>query len=212
MSYIPGLTLPSSVFSNAPISILLPLGLGLGSGLISQPGRIRPKTFSDPSAKEMGKFRTTEEQYKALKQPPFRPPPYVFAPAWSTLYLMMGYAAHRAWTTGMSSLSPQVVEDTRRGATLYTLQLGLNLIYMPLFFGLGRPIEGMLDIVTLTGTVGYLTYVWSKVDKTAAYLMAPYLAWLGFATYLTAGTGHLNGWTMPSAEQKEESAVEKKES
>jgi translocator protein len=112
----------------------------------------------------------------------------------------------------MSSLSPQVVEDTRRGATLYTLQLGLNLIYMPLFFGLGRPIEGMLDIVTLTGTVGYLTYVWSKVDKTAAYLMAPYLAWLGFATYLTAGTGHLNGWTMPSAEQKEESAVEKKES
>ncbi|KAK6380458.1 hypothetical protein LTS17_005648 [Exophiala oligosperma] len=194
MSYIPGLTLPSSVFSNAPISILLPLGLGLGSGLISQPGRMRPKTFSDPSAKEMGKFRTVEEQYKALKQPPFRPPPYVFAPAWTTLYMMMGYAAHRAWTTGMSSLSPQVVEDTRRGATLYTLQLGLNLIYMPLFFGLG-----------------YLTYVWSKVDKTAACLMAPYLAWLGFATYLTAGTGHLNGWTMSGTEKKD-TAVEKKES
>ncbi|KIW21299.1 hypothetical protein PV08_01879 [Exophiala spinifera] len=212
MSYIPGLTLPSSVFSNAPISILLPLGLGLGSGLISQPGRMRPKTFSDPSAQARGKFRTTEEQYKALKQPPFRPPPYVFAPAWSMLYLMMGYAAHKAWTTGMSSLSPRVVEDTRRGATLYTLQLGLNLIYMPLFFGLGRPIEGMLDVVTLTGTVGYLTYVWSKVDKTAAYLMAPYLAWLGFATYLTAGTGHLNGWTIPSPEQKEETAMDKEES
>jgi benzodiazapine receptor len=67
---------------------------------------------------------------------------------------------------------------------------------MPLFFGLGRPIEAMLDIVALTGTVGYMTYVWNKVDSTAAYLMVPYLAWLTFATYLTAGTGYLNGWTI----------------
>jgi len=111
----------------------------------------------------------------------------------------------------MASLSPRVVEHTRTGATLYTIQLGLNLIWMPLFFGMGRPIEAMLDVVALTGTVGYLTYVWSKVDKTAAYLMAPYLAWLGFATYLTAGTGHLNGWTMTRREQEEE-AVETKDS
>lgn len=196
MSYVPGLTLPATAFSNAPVSILLPLGLGLGSGLISQPGRWRPKKFSDSAAKERGKFRDTQEQYMALKQPPFRPPPWVFAPAWTTLYLMMGYAAHRVWTTGMASMNPRIVEDTRRGATLYTIQLGLNVIWMPLFFGLGRPIEAMLDITTLTGTVGYLTYIWSKVDPMAAYLMTPYLAWLGFATYLTAGTGHLNGWTI----------------
>ena len=95
---------------------------------------------------------------------------------------------------------------------MYTLQLGLNIIWMPLFFGLGRPIEAMLDIVTLTGTVGYLTYIWQKVDPVAAYLMAPYLAWLGFATYLTAGTGYLNGWTMKSTEQSEERAELKKDS
>ncbi|KAI1612167.1 benzodiazapine receptor [Exophiala viscosa] len=212
MAYVPGLTLPSSIFSNAPVSILLPLGLGLGSGLVSQPGRLKPKNFSDERAKERGKFRSTQEQYVALKQPPFRPPPWVFAPAWSTLYLMMGYAAHRAWTTGMASLNPQTVEHTRRGATLYTLQLGLNIIWMPLFFGLGRPIEAMLDIVTLTGTVGYLMYIWQKVDPVAAYLMAPYLAWLGFATYLTAGTGYLNGWTMKSTEQSDERAELKKDS
>jgi len=204
MAYVPGLTLPASIFANAPVSILLPLGLGLGSGLVSQPGRIKPKKFSDAAAKELGKFRDTHEHYIALKQPPFRPPPWVFAPAWTTLYLMMGYAAHRAWTKGMASMNPQVVEHTRRGATLYTLQLGLNLVWMPLFFGLGRPIEAMLDIVTLTGTVGYLTYVWNKVDSTAAYLMVPYLAWLGFATYLTAGTGHLNGWTIKSQPEGQE--------
>jgi len=196
MAYVPGLTLPASVFSNAPVSILLPLGLGLGSGLISQPGRMSLKKFSDAAAQERGKFRNTQEQYKALKQPPLRPPPWVFGPAWTTLYLIMGYAAHRVWTRGMGSSNPQIVENTRRGATLYTIQLGLNVIYMPLFFGLGRPIEAMLDITALTGTVGYLAYIWSKVDTTAAYLMAPYLAWLGFATYLTAGTGHLNGWTI----------------
>ncbi|KIV92182.1 hypothetical protein PV10_06642 [Exophiala mesophila] len=211
MAYVPGLTLPASIFSNAPISILLPLGLGLGSGLVSQPGRtIRPKRFSDAAAKERGTFRSTQEQYMALKQPPFRPPPWVFAPAWTTLYLLMGYAAHRAWTTGMSSLSPQVVENTRRGATLYTLQLGLNVIWMPLFFGMGRPIEAMLDIVALTGTVGYLSYIWAKVDKVSSAILVPYLAWLGFATYLTAGTGHLNGWTIKGNEDTQEE-VEKKD-
>ena len=200
-----------TIFSNAPISILLPLGLGLGSGLVSQPGRLQPKKFSDRAAQERGTFRSSEEQYLALKQPPFRPPPWVFAPAWTTLYLMMGYAANRAWATGMASMTPTVVENTRRGATLYTIQLGLNIIWMPLFFGMGRPIEAMLDILTLTATVGYLTYIWSKVDQTAAYCLTPYLAWLGFATYLTAGTGHLNGWTIKgNAETQEE--VGKKES
>jgi translocator protein len=203
MSYIPSLTLPPSILSSAPISTLLPLGLGLGSGLISQPGKFAPKSTSDPAAKERGTFRNVQEQYMALKQPPFRPPPWVFAPAWSTLYMMMGYAAHRVWTIGMSNMSPATVEYTRRGATLYTIQLGLNLIWMPLFFGLGRPIEAMVDIVALTGTVGYMTYLWNKVDSTAAWMMAPYLAWLGFATYLTAGTGYLNGWKIKSkAEEK----------
>jgi len=202
MAYVPGLTLPASIFSNAPISILLPLGLGLGAGLISQPGKMKPKKLSDPAAKERGTFRDTKEQYMALKQPPFRPPPWVFAPAWSTLYLLMGYGAHRVWTIGMSSMSPQTVEHARQGATLYTIQLGLNLVWMPLFFGLGRPIEAMLDIVTLTGTVGYMTYIWSKVDQTAAYLMVPYLVWLGFATYLTGGVGYLNGWTIKNEPSK----------
>lgn len=209
MAYVPGLTLPASIFSNTPISILLPLGLGLGSGLVSQPGRLKPKKFSDHAAKERGTFRSTEEQYLALKQPPLRPPPWVFAPAWTTLYLLMGYAANRAWNTGMASLNPTVVENTRRGATLYTIQLGLNIVWMPLFFGMGRPIEALLDIVALTGTVGYLSYVWSKVDQTAAYCLAPYLAWLGFATYLTAGTGYLNGWTLKGNEETQEAEVKK---
>ena len=68
------------------------------------------------------------------------------------------------------------------------MQLGLNLIWMPLFFGLRRPIEATVDIVVLTGVTGYLTYIWSQVDSVAAWCMVPYLGWLSFATYLSVGS------------------------
>ena len=196
MSYHPSITLPSSIFTSAPIAILLPLGLGMGSGLVSQPGSSKPKTTSDAASVDRGTFRDpTQERYMALKQPPLRPPPWLFAPAWTTLYLLMGYASHRAWVNGMASMNPRIVEDTRRGATLYTVQLGLNLLFMPLFFGMGRPVEALIDITALTGTVIYLAKVWGKVDEVAGYCLWPYVAWLSFATYLTAGTGYLNGWS-----------------
>ena len=46
----------------------------------------------------------------ALKQPPLRPPPQVFGPVWTALYGLMGFAAYRAWTTGMASLNPETRE------------------------------------------------------------------------------------------------------
>ena len=71
---------------------------------------------------------------------------------------------------------------------------------MPLFFRLKRPIEATIDSVALTGTVGYLIYIWSQVDTVAAWSLAPYLGWLGFATYLSAGTGYLNDWNFAGKE------------
>ena len=71
---------------------------------------------------------------------------------------------------------------------------------MPLFFKLKRPIEATADIVVLTATTGYLTYVWSQVDEVAAWCMVPYLGWLGFATYLSGATGYLNDWDFSDKE------------
>lgn len=65
---------------------------------------------------------------------------------------------------------------------------------MPLFFGLGRPIEATVDIVALTGVTGYLAYTWGQVDLIAGWTLAPYLGWLSFVTYLSAGCGYLNNW------------------
>ena len=60
-----------------------------------------------PSAK------STQKKYLALKQPPYRPPPQVFGPVWTTLYALMGYSAYRAWNTGISSLNPSTVQLTK---------------------------------------------------------------------------------------------------
>lgn len=88
-TFIPSLTLPSQVFSQPASAILLPLLLGNGIGFIVAP-------------------KEAQSTYMALKQPPYRPPPQIFAPVWTALYGMMGYAAYRAYTTGMSAAaSPQ---------------------------------------------------------------------------------------------------------
>lgn len=71
---------------------------------------------------------------------------------------------------------------------------------MPLFFRFKRPIEATVDVVALTGIVGYLTYIWGQVDERAGWALAPYLGWLGFATYLSAGAGYLNNWNFDNKE------------
>jgi len=164
-TYLPSITIPATVFEQPAASILLPLVLGNVVGYGSRPNR-------------------TKQRYRELEQPPGNPPPYVFGPVWTALYAAMGYAAHRAWKTGSNSFNPDIVALTKQGATLYTIQLGLNLLWMPTFFGLERPIEATADIVALLGTTSYLTYIWSKVDQGAAWTMVPYLAWQSFALYL----------------------------
>ncbi|KAI9819530.1 MAG: hypothetical protein M1827_006979 [Pycnora praestabilis] len=101
----------------------------------------------------------------------------------------------------MASLDPQKIALTKQGATLYTIQLGLNLIWMPLFFKFRRPIEATADITLLTGVTAYLTYIWGQVDEVAGWTLVPYLGWLGFATYLSAGVGYLNDWNLADKER-----------
>jgi benzodiazapine receptor len=136
----------------------------------------------------------TQRQYRTLKQPPLHPPGYVFGPVWTALYATMGYTAYRAWTTGATSFNPETVALAKQGATLYSIQLALNLIWTPLYFAMGRPIAATADILALGGTVGYLAYIWGQVDPVCGWLLAPYLGWLSFATYLCIGSGYLNDW------------------
>lgn len=89
-----------------------------------------------------------------------------------------------------------MIQTTRHAATVYSAQLVLNLIWTPLFFGLKKPVAALVDITALIAANVYLMNVWSEVDEVSAYLQLPYLAWLGFATYLCAGVGYLNNWDL----------------
>jgi len=181
-TFVPSITIPAAIFASPAASILLPIALGTAVGYSCRP-------------------KETQKTYLALKQPPFRPPPEVFGPAWTLLYGLMGYSAYRAYSTGMSPFATAEQHVLiKHGATLYTIQLGLNLIWMPLFFVAKRPIEATVDIVALTGVTGYLTYIWGQVDSVSALALAPYLGWLGFATYLSAGVGYLNNWDLADKE------------
>lgn len=117
----------------------------------------------------------------------------------------MGYAAYRAVHYGTSPLSPaSTIRIARHGATLYTIQLGLNLAWMPMFFTLRRPAAAVVNLVALLGLNGYLAYLWGSIDQVAGWCMVPYLGWLGFGTYLAAGTGYLNDWDLSDKEVSED--------
>ncbi|KAI4600149.1 hypothetical protein KJ359_001251 [Pestalotiopsis sp. 9143b] len=176
-TYIPYLTIPREVFENAAASVLLPIALGTGVGFSTRP-------------------KKTQDTYRLMKQPPLRPPPQVFGPVWTLLYGLMGYAAHRAITAGLNPLTSSVagVQAAKHAATLYSVQLGLNLAWMPLFFGIRKPVLALADIAALLGINVYLAKLFFGMDETAGWLYVPYLAWLGFATYLNAGVGIVNNW------------------
>ncbi|KAH6650658.1 TspO/MBR family-domain-containing protein [Chaetomium tenue] len=184
-TYIPSLTLPEAIFGSLPGSILLPITLGSAVGYSTR--RNNTQTAA-----------TNRRESLTLKQPPLRPPASVFPPVWTALYGVMGYAAHRAVYLGTSPLNTtDTILAARQGATLYTIQLGLNLAWMPLFYGLNRPVLATIDAAALVGINSYLAWLWgTKVDEVAGWLLVPYVGWLGFATYLSFGTGYLNNWDL----------------
>jgi benzodiazapine receptor len=117
---------------------------------------------------------------------------------------MMGYAAHHATATAAGSLSLAVRDANETAQTLYTTQLALNFLWMPLFFGAGRPAAALGDMALLVGNLTLLLANWWTADRTAFWLMTPYYAWLGYASYLNVGVGHLNGWTLYDKKKRSE--------
>jgi tryptophan-rich sensory protein len=104
----------------------------------------------------------------------------VFGPVWTTLYGLMSVSAYRVFR------GPASPERTR-ALRLWWGQLALNGAWSPLFFGARRPRLALGDLVGLTLGVAEYTASARKVDRAAAWLMAPYLAWLGYAGWLNLG-------------------------
>ena len=118
--------------------------------------------------------------YRALAKPAGQPPRQVFGPVWTTLYGLMSVSAYRVFR------APPSPRRTRAMA-LWWGQLALNGAWSPLFFGAHRARWALADLTALTGTVAVYTRTAAQVDPAAAWLMAPYLGWLGYAGWLNLG-------------------------
>ena len=125
--------------------------------------------------------------YPTLVKPCFNPPNWIFAPVWTSLYVMMGVAAGLIWnqiTTQKSAVT--------KALQFFTIQLILNALWSYLFFGLHNLMLATIEVVLLWLMIFETYSQFAKINKTASYLMLPYLAWVSFASVLTASIWWLN--------------------
>lgn len=123
--------------------------------------------------------------YQTLEKPVFNPPDWVFAPVWTTLYLLMAIAAWRVWRYERVSL-------TRTALAVFAVQLGLNLTWSFLFFGVRRIDLALAEIVVLLIVILVNTILFWRIERLAGLLFVPYLLWVSYATLLTAALWRLN--------------------
>ncbi|CAG9794665.1 unnamed protein product [Diatraea saccharalis] len=128
-----------------------------------------------------GQIRTEKKSwYDELKKAPWNPPKWVFGPAWTTLYSSIGYASYLVYEE-CGGFTEQAVLPL----TLYGGQLLLNWAWTPIFFGMKDFKLATIEIIVLSGAATATTVSFFAVNKTAGWLMVPYLAWLGYATSLS---------------------------
>ena len=122
--------------------------------------------------------------YGALASPPLAPPGVVFPIVWTALYLLMGLSAYLVW---------QAASPWRRTAlALYAMQLIVNALWSPVFFGHRAYLIAFVLLVMLLLLLTGMMLVFYKVSKTAAVLQLPYWLWVMFAGYLNLGFYWLN--------------------
>jgi tryptophan-rich sensory protein len=136
----------------------------------------------------LGAIATTPEiegWYKTIEKPSWNPPDYIFGPVWTTLYVMMAVAAWMVWKQdGFKAAAAPL--------TLFVVQLGLNVAWSWIFFGMHQPGWAFVEIVILWLAIVAMTIAFFRRSKVAGGLMVPYLAWVSFASVLNFTIWRLN--------------------
>lgn len=137
------------------------------------------------TAPALGSWAGPDAWYVQLQKPAWNPPPWVFGPVWTTLYVMMAVAAWTVWRRcGFAA--------QRLPLSLFLVQLVLNALWTPLFFGWHQPGIAFADIVLLWLALAATLAAFGKIHRGAALLLAPYLAWVSFAAFLNFTLWQLN--------------------
>ena len=132
--------------------------------------------------------------YAEIARPAWSPPAWVFGPVWMVLYTMIGIAGYMSWRgllrPGDHALTPLGRAPDAFG--LFVVQLLINGLWTPVFFGLQSFLGGAIIIVFLwLAIVGNVLLFW-RIDSRAALLLVPYLAWVTFAGVLNGSIWRLN--------------------
>ena len=124
--------------------------------------------------------------YYALRQPPWKPPDWLFGPAWTLIFTLTATAAVLAWNAFPAG--PQ----RRRLLLAFVLNAVLNIVWSWLFFTLRRPDWARVEVVLLVASVALLIVLAGRLRPLAGWLLLPYLLWTSFAGWLNHAVVLLN--------------------
>lgn len=148
------------------IAVVICQVMGLASGLVT--------------------FDAIPNWYADLNKPSFNPPNWLFGPAWTLLYTLMGIAAALIWHEGWNR--PEV----KQALGWFAAQLVLNAAWTLIFFGLKTPAWALIEIAILWAAILICIIHFFRIKSLAGYLMIPYLLWVSFAALLNFSIWQLN--------------------
>lgn len=130
-------------------------------------------------------FQSISTWYVLLNKPDFNPPNYLFGPVWSVLYTLIGISFYFIWRTPKTSLRDQAIR-------IFLIQLVFNGLWSIVFFGFRELFAALIVILILWVLILMTILRFWRLNKTAAYLLLPYLLWVSIATVLNFSIWKLN--------------------
>jgi tryptophan-rich sensory protein len=124
--------------------------------------------------------------YASLNKPAFTPPNWLFGPAWTILFTLMGVSLYLVWRKDAEAAVK------RKALYVFALQLGLNALWSFLFFGLHSPLFGLAGILLMLASILATILLFYRIDRKAAYVLLPYICWVSFAALLNYSVWVLN--------------------
>lgn len=137
-----------------------------------------------------GAMFTTEDSitnwYAQLQRPKFTPPDWIFGPVWTALYLSMAISAFLIWRKGLD------YPNVKQALGWFLIQLILNAVWTPLFFGFHLVLLAFIEIILLWLAIIATLIAFKRVSLPACILLIPYIIWVGFAAVLNGSIWYLN--------------------
>jgi tryptophan-rich sensory protein len=123
--------------------------------------------------------------YQSIRKPTWNPPDWVFAPVWTTLYVLMGIALFLIWRS-------QGKKQKRTAIILFIVQLIANFFWSFIFFDRHQIALALGEIIVLWLLVLLTIFYFARINKVAAWLLVPYVSWVTFAVILNFTIWQLN--------------------